>query len=71
MDMETEKLETVNNRPMKRRISVEMDDITSPMKRCRLINFDVCESLSTIDRMMLNNSIFLDIQFSYLQYQGH
>jgi hypothetical protein len=42
----------------KRRRSVEVDNITSPMKRCRLVNFDVGESLSAIDRMMVNNPRF-------------
>jgi hypothetical protein len=55
----SQELEEINQFSLgKRGRKFEVDNITSPMKRCRLINFNVGESLSAIDKMMLNNPRF-------------
>jgi hypothetical protein len=39
----------------KRRRDLEIEHLHSPMKRCKLLNFDAGESLTAIGRMMSDN----------------
>ena len=56
-------MEEINESSLgKRGRNLEIEHLHSPMKRCRLLNFDAGESLTAIDRMMSENP-----RFNYFQ----
>jgi hypothetical protein len=52
-------MEEINESSLgKRGRNLEIEHLNSPMKRCRLLNFDAAESLTAIGRMMSENPRF-------------